>query len=79
LVARGCFRLVEGAVVVLRCRLKAITSCSIASGSVNAVIWSVTHRGVNTYGYKGAFLRGKNYLPVTNVDEGSSDESDQRH
>jgi hypothetical protein len=37
------------------------------------------HRGVNTYGYKGAFLKGKNFLPVTNVDEGSSDASDQRH
>lgn len=36
------------------------------------------HRGVNTYGYKGAFLKGKNYVPVTNVDEASANQSDQR-
>ena len=36
-------------------------------------------RGVRTYGYKGAFLKGKNDVPVTNVDEASPDETDQRH
>ena len=30
------------------------------------------HRGVSHYGYRGAFLKGKNYVPVTEGDEAQS-------
>lgn len=30
------------------------------------------HRGVSHYGYKGAFLKGKNYVPAIEVDETQS-------
>lgn len=32
------------------------------------------YRGTQNYGYKGAFLKGKNYVPVTDGDETDSEE-----